>query len=304
MGDLVAKRWTRYDHDRVYVTTAAGTKVGWRDLKTGESYLDVPELQEQFDIAVATVLGSLPAPGLMPPPQAGTLMQADLEESLEVGGAETPEDHDLAMNRPGQGIREIALEEAAANRERSKLGHLFNRVTDRNTQERSWRVGADGEEAVGGRLEKLIKDGWTVLHSIPVGDRGSDIDHVLIGHGGVYTINTKRHPNKSITVNGDTIGVDGYRQHYVRNSRYEAQRAADLLSDAVGRPVTAKGVLVFLTATLLPTVTIKKQPDDVIVLDRMDIPQVFRKAPQRLSQAEVEAISTAARRPSTWTRRS
>jgi hypothetical protein len=61
-----------------------------------------------------------------------------------------------------------------------------------------------------------------------------------------------------------------------------------------------KPVLVFLTGTLIPDVTIKQQPDDVHVLDRMDIPRVFRKAPARLALDQVEAIYAVARQPSTW----
>ena len=37
---------------------------------------------------------------------------------------------------------------------------------DVKTDERSWRVGANGEETVGGRLEELRADGWQLLHSV------------------------------------------------------------------------------------------------------------------------------------------
>jgi hypothetical protein len=52
------------------------------------------------------------------------------------------------------------------------------------TDERAWRIGAVGEEAVAKRLEGFGA-GWRVLHSVPVGKRGSDIDHLVIGPGGV-----------------------------------------------------------------------------------------------------------------------
>jgi hypothetical protein len=44
--------------------------------------------------------------------------------------------------------------------------------------------------AVAKGLPKL-DEAWRVLHSVPVGSRDSDIDHVVIGPGGVYTINAK-----------------------------------------------------------------------------------------------------------------
>ena len=49
-----------------------------------------------------------------------------------------------------------------------------------------------------------------------------------------------------------------------------------------------KAVLVVLTGTVIPQVTIKQMPDDLLVLDRMDVPRVFRKAPRRLTASQVE----------------
>lgn len=59
-------------------------------------------------------------------------------------------------------------------------------------------------------------------------------------------------------------------------------------------------MLVILTGTVIPQVTIKQMPDDVLVLDRMDVPRVFRKAPQRLTQDQVEQVYDRARRSASW----
>ncbi|MDQ1620308.1 MAG: hypothetical protein QOE19_2877, partial [Actinomycetota bacterium] len=184
---------------------------------------------------------------------------------------------DLAANVPGQAVRALAEAELAAMRQRSRLGTVIARAFDVKTDERAWRVGADGEETVGARLDKLSKRGWHVLHSVPVGTRSSDIDHVVIGPGGVWTVNTKRHPSKSIWVGRATVLVDGHRQPYLRNSRHEAERASRLLTEACGFPVPVKAALVFLTGTLIPDVTIKQAPDGVAILDRTDIPRAFRR---------------------------
>jgi hypothetical protein len=44
-----------------------------------------------------------------------------------------------------------------------------------------------------------------------------------------------------------------------------------------------RATLVFLTGSFFPDVTIKQNPDDVLILDRLDIPGVFKKAPRRLT---------------------
>lgn len=56
----------------------------------------------------------------------------------------------------------------------------------------SWRVGAAGERRVAEDLRSRTRADplWQSLHSVPVGTQGSDIDHVVLGPGGVFTINT------------------------------------------------------------------------------------------------------------------
>ena len=52
--------------------------------------------------------------------------------------------------------------------------------------------GATGEEQVGGLLERFCDNRWFVIHDAIVG-RGN-IDHIVIGPAGVFTVETKSHP--------------------------------------------------------------------------------------------------------------
>jgi hypothetical protein len=52
--------------------------------------------------------------------------------------------------------------------------------------------GAAGEEQVGGLLDELSERGWLVIHDATLG-RGN-VDHILIGPPGIFTIETKSHP--------------------------------------------------------------------------------------------------------------
>ncbi len=273
MADLAVVRWTRYGKDRLYVNGAEGRRVGWLDLQSGVSTVMDPNQRRAFDAAVARWFADTAAPTW----------------------------HDLSDRRPGQGLRERAAHELADMKEQSRLKTFIARATDMKTDERAWRVGADGEETVGGRLEKLTAHGWHVLHSVPVGSRGADIDHVLIGPGGVYTVNTKNRPGRNVSVSAHAIRVDGCPTDYLPKSRHEAKRAEKLLFDATGLSVPVRPVLVLLTGSLIPTITIKQQPSDVSVLDRMDIPGAFRRAPRRMAPAEVAALFDTARRCTTWT---
>ena len=42
-----------------------------------------------------------------------------------------------------------------------------------------------------------------------------------------------------------------------------------------------KSALVFMTGTLVPNVTIKARPERVVILDRMDVPMVFKRSTER-----------------------
>ena len=168
-----------------------------------------------------------------------------------------------------------------------------------HTDERAWRLGADGEELVGRVLQRLVAKGgpWRVIHSIPVGTRGSDVDHVVIGPAGVFALNTKHHPRGRIWVRGDTLLVNGGRQPYVRNSRHEAERAARLLTAACGFPVQVTGVVVPVNAS---DVVVKQAPVGVHVVNRRRLSRWLRRQVSVLDAETIDAIYDAARRPSTW----
>jgi hypothetical protein len=259
--------------------------------------VQVPGLTDEFERAVAPYRWPLPEQhdaAASPTPASSPV---DLPPAAEIPW------QDLALNAPGQAVRERAEELRAEMQQRSRIGTLICRVTAAKTDERAFRIGAKGEEAVGSRLERLTNDGWRVLHSVPVGTRGSDIDHVLIGPGGVYTINTKHHPGGKVWVGERAILVNGHKTDYLRNSRHEAECARKILLRQNGIDLQVRGVLVFLTGTVIPNVTIKKLPADVLVFDRMDLPGVFKRAPQRLDEPTIEQVFAIARRSTTWTGR-
>jgi hypothetical protein len=52
--------------------------------------------------------------------------------------------------------------------------------------------GARGEEQVGGLLDGLTRRGWLVIHDASLGH--GNVDHILIGPQGVFTVETKSHP--------------------------------------------------------------------------------------------------------------
>lgn len=333
--------WKRFGHDRLYVSLD-GRQLGYRDNATGidhaEDPVDAALLAELVEAHVRDVAGSIagPAPPAQSsdssltgqeealvatspgsvvarePSQTVPVHQPDLQPAAEPATGEpaidatasVPEWTDLAGVRPGQLARERAEEEWEARKAaypiRSRLGRLLNVHTD----ERAWRIGADGEEAVGEQLEKLSKKDprWHVLHSVPVGERGSDIDHVVLGPPGVFTINAKHHPGAKVWVGKDRLRVNGHTQPYIRNSRFEAKRASRTLTEATGFEVPVDALIVMWG---VEDITVRTEPGEkdgstVHVKYRRQAVRWLGKQPARLTDEQVHAVFEQARRSTAW----
>lgn len=322
MDNYSFTHWKRFGHNRLYIADAAGTKQGHIDLVTGEYALTDPGVRTQVEQAAAAWCIaneiSLPVSHAAPPapapttrevidahhppvPQAPPAPSPPAQAPVVASVTDEPSWVDLADNRPGEGVRLLAEQEWADARERSKVISFANRyLFDSKTDERAWRKGAEGEEYVGARLNKLREKGLYVLHSVPVGKRDSDIDHIVIGPGGVFTVNSKKHDGKKIWVAKYQMRVNGHPVPYLRNSRHEAARAKKLLEARLDFEVPVMGTVVVLTGTIVPEVTYRDKPDDVRVLDKWDVPRWYRKRRAVLSRAQVQEVFEVARRSDTW----
>lgn len=210
------------------------------------------------------------------------------DESTETN-REDPDD--LSFNRPGAALRAKADEIQQAYPFRVFILRLFGE----HSQERAWRRGADGEQEVGWQLRKL-GDGWKVIHGVPVGTGDTDIDHVVIGPPGVFTLNTKNHLGGRVTVTSKAIYVNGTFHPYLAKSRAEGKRATKLLSTSCGYEVMVQPLIVVMANEL----KIKSMTDGVHVVGRKRITRWLLNQPQTLMPDEVDAIYSVARRRSTW----
>lgn len=304
--------------NRAHVWLSDGTAVGYVDLDTGLDYPSSPEQAALLHVSVQEWLTTYGVPCgqavvSQPPPvlptakgllarwrrrrplrHAAQLERVQHEWRLDHPLWRVPTDpphgdwRDLVRNEPGQ-----ALWEHLATMETPSFFELKAR-----REQGAWRNGARGEESLATELWRIARPGhWRYLHSVPVGSRGSDIDHVLVGPAGVFTINTKNHRGSNIWVGGNTLMVNGGRQPYIRNSRHEAQRASRLLSQACGFPVSARGVIAVIDPREF---TIKESPADVTVTTRVQLRRWLAKQPPVLDPTQVDAVFTLARRSSTW----
>jgi len=77
---------------------------------------------------------------------------------------------------------------------------------------RQLKLGRDGERTVGQELEKLRAHGYRIYHDF-LAD-GFNIDHIVVGPTGVFTINTKtiskpKNPDAKIDYDGSVVRIPG-----------------------------------------------------------------------------------------------
>lgn len=209
--EFVYNPWKMKDVRRLYINLQDGTKVGYLDLATMEAFPESAATSELLQRALA---------GLSPLTAARRLIAA-----AQLGEAPEPQPSllnvlpwsDLSANRPGQLIE--------------------------NQDDASYRAGVAGEQRTAGVLAGLERDGYRVLHSVPLSPR-KDIDHLVIGPTGVWAINTKA-TTYDVTARADgAVYSDRYRQKWIESISRDAIVAAEHLSLAVrmglrGRPLVA-----------------------------------------------------------------
>lgn len=202
---------------------------------------------------------------------------------------------DVRGRPPGASVISECLEAQSAVPPRSRLAKFLG-VSPLTRHSRPWYVGALGEIEIGRRLAALDAT-WLVLHAVPIGTGTSDLDHVVVGPAGVFTINTKFHEGKDVWVGSKRILVGGQKTDHLRNARFEASRAAERLSAATGMPVEVTPILVFVAARRM---TIRERPGDVVIVRERELAKwLRRRTPSVTSLARIVDAATDA---STWHR--
>jgi len=128
----------------------------------------------------------------------------------------------------------------------------------------AWKLGRDGERAVGQLLDTLRADGYQVFHDVLGKD--FNLDHVLIGPGGVFTVETKTwsKPAKGspeVLFDGEAIRVGGLEpdRNPVIQARAQAGWLRSVLAESTGRDFAVLPVVVF-PGWFIKTTTRPRQP--------------------------------------------
>jgi hypothetical protein len=119
------------------------------------------------------------------------------------------------------------------------------------SRRRKFRLGYEGELAVGQELNQLLRYGYEVYHDFPA--ENFNIDHIVVGSAGVYAVETKAR-QKPTNGNGQSdarVVYDGQKLQFpdwtetkpLKQARRQAQWLAKWLRSAVGDSIDVQPVV-------------------------------------------------------------
>lgn len=178
---------------------------------------------------------------------------------------------------------------------RSRFARLFG-LTPLGADSMSWDLGTKGEIVVGSILATLPPE-WTVLHAVPIGPSNVEIDHIVVGPGGIFTISTKHRVLGDIRVGRNTLQIDGDAVPCLRTAECEAERVTNLVRERMPLLAPVQPVIVFVDPRLL---TIEQKPAQVKVLDAEDLRRWLVRLHPVLSAGEVQEVADLFDSPQVW----
>jgi hypothetical protein len=154
----------------------------------------------------------------------------------------------------------------------------------------AWRRGAAGERRTARLLSQLEQYGWAVLHDLAVPGSRANIDHLVIGLGGVFVIDSKQYRGR---LQLDPSGRLWHGRYplapTLRAVSFEADRAAQVLPD----PGAAVVPIVAVHGAQVPWG--KVLMDGVPVVAARRLPSMLRRLPAVLGPERVASLADQAR---------
>ena len=138
------------------------------------------------------------------------------------------------------------------------------------------------------QLNKLDRAGYRAMHASPIPDSEDQIDHLVVGPAGVFAIDSEDW-DKRLTVrtkSGRQLWHGPFsKKDRLEHALWEAQRATDLLSGAIGKPVSVRPAM----AVYGPRI-----PWDVATIREVDVfsgPRLRKYLRRRARNADVRPLT-------------
>jgi Nuclease-related domain len=154
----------------------------------------------------------------------------------------------------------------------------------------AWRRGAVGERRTARLLDQLERRGWVVLHDLAIPGSRANLDHLAIGPGGVFVIDSKQYRGRlQLDASGRLWNGRYPLAPDLRTVSFEADQAAQVLPD----PGVAVLPIVAVHGAEVPWG--KVVMDGVPVVRAKRLPRMLRQLPPVLGPGRVADLADQAR---------
>jgi hypothetical protein len=154
----------------------------------------------------------------------------------------------------------------------------------------AWRRGAAGERRTARLLARLERQGWAVLHDLAVPGSGANIDHLVIGPGGVFVVDSKQYRGRLQLDPSGRLWHGPYPlTPTLRAVSFEADRAAQVLHN----PGVAVVPIVAVHGAQVPWGKVVVGGVPVVAARRL--PSMLRQLPTVLGPERVAGLANQAR---------
>jgi hypothetical protein len=154
----------------------------------------------------------------------------------------------------------------------------------------AWQRGAAGERRTARLLDPLARHGWAVFHDLAIPGSQANLDHLVIGPGGVFVIDSKQYRGR---LQLDPSGGLWHGRYplapTLRAADFEADQAAQVLPD----PGVAVVPIVAVHGAQVPWG--KVVTDGVPVVAARRLPSMLRQLPAVLGPERVAWLADQAR---------
>ena len=154
----------------------------------------------------------------------------------------------------------------------------------------AWQRGAAGERRTARLLSPLERHGWAVLHDLAVPGSRANIDHLVVGPGGVFVIDSKHYRGR---LQLDPTGRLWHGRYplapTLRTVDYEADQAALVLTD----PDVVVVPVVAVHGAQVPWGKVVMKGVPVVAARRL--PSMLRSLPAVLGPERVAVLADQAR---------
>jgi hypothetical protein len=154
----------------------------------------------------------------------------------------------------------------------------------------AWRRGAAGERRTARLLAPLERQGWAILHDLAVPRSRANLDHLVIGPGGVFVIDSKQYRGRLQLDRSGRLWYGRYPLTPILQAvSFEADQAARVLPD----PGVAVVPIVAVHGAQVPWGKIVV--DGVPVVAARRLPSMLRQLPAVLGPERVTVLADQAR---------